>query len=545
MILLCLVLALLPLDWNSNEFRNAVLHLSGAASVEELTESELERYQSLAERPLELNLASRSQLLSTGFFTPFQVESILDYIRSSGDILSTAELAAVPGIGLQMAKDLEFFFVMNSSGLLGASKKGSLYADAQMRQSVRSGKWTSAMKASSTLDSRYSARLAVKNETLTSASLSYSGRTLSGLIVGSFSARFGQGLLMWSGFSLSGLSTVSAFSRNASGLAPCSTFSPESCFNGVAAAVDMGRSTISLAADFQGVQMLNLNHLWKRTSASLTAVHSPEGYRASADLRTTLGKCTLLGEGALDLVGGGTAGLLGAVWNIAYGKKSALLLRAYSPSYSSPWAGAARSSTKVSNEYAASAGVQLPWLSATADAAWHPSGGDWQYKGIVNLQHSWGALTPSLKISTRYRPQAEKENLRTDIRFDLDGSWGELQAHLRVNALRCVSWGWLGYAEAGWKGDASLWLRATVFDIGSWADRIYVYERDVPGSFNVPAYYGRGYSLSLYAGWKELRVRLSTTRYPGGEKSPSWELKLMIGMKSQNLKPMLSPRAGE
>lgn len=545
MIILCLVLALLPLDWNSNEFRNAVLHLSGAASVEELTESELERYQSLAERPLELNLASRSQLLSTGFFTPFQVESILDYIRSSGDILSTAELAAVSGIGLQMAKDLEFFFVMNSSGLLGASKKGSLYADAQMRQSVRSGKWTSAMKASSTLDSRYSARLAVKNETLTSASLSYSGRTLSGLIVGSFSARFGQGLLMWSGFSLSGLSTVSSFSRNASGLAPCSTFSPESCFNGVAAAVDLGRSTISLAADFQGVQMLNLNHLWKRTSASLTAVHSPEGYRASADLRTTLGKCTLLGEGALDLVGGGTAALLGAVWNIAYGKKSALLLRAYSPSYSSPWAGAARSSTKVSNEYAASAGVQLPWLSATADAAWHPSGGDWQYKGIVNLQHSWGALTPSLKISTRYRPQAEKENLRTDIRFDLDGSWGELQAHLRVNALRCVSWGWLGYAEAGWKGDASLWLRATVFDIGSWADRIYVYERDVPGSFNVPAYYGRGYSLSLYAGWKELRVRLSTTRYPGGEKSPSWELKLMIGMKSQNLKPMLSPRAGE
>ena len=545
MIILCLVLALLPLDWNSNEFRNAVLHLSGAASVEELTESELERYQSLAERPLELNLASRSQLLSTGFFTPFQVESILDYIRSSGDILSTAELAAVSGIGLQMAKDLEFFFVMNSSGLLGASKKGSLYADAQMRQSVRSGKWTSAMKASSTLDSRYSARLAVKNETLTSASLSYSGRTLSGLIVGSFSARFGQGLLMWSGFSLSGLSTVSAFSRNASGLAPCSTFSPESCFNGVAAAVDLGRSTISLAADFQGVQILNLNHLWKRTSASLTAVHSPEGYRASADLRTTLGKCTLLGEGALDLVGGGTAALLGAVWNIAYGKKSALLLRAYSPSYSSPWAGAARSSTKVSNEYAASAGLQLPWLSATADAAWHPSGGDWQYKGIVNLQHSWGALTPSLKISTRYRPQAEKENLRTDIRFDLDGSWGELQAHLRVNALRCVSWGWLGYAEAGWKGDASLWLRATVFDIGSWADRIYVYERDVPGSFNVPAYYGRGYSLSLYAGWKELRVRLSTTRYPGGEKSPSWELKLMIGMKSQNLKPMLSPRAGE
>ena len=88
-------------------------------------------------------------------------------------------------------------------------------------------------------------------------------------------------------------------------------------------------------------------------------------------------------------------------------------------------------------------------------------------------------------------------------------------------------------------------MRATVFGIDSWADRIYVYERDVPGSFSVPAYYGRGYALSLYAGWKELKLRLSTTRYPGSDKSPSWEVKLMIGMKSQNLSPMLSPMAGE
>ena len=99
--------------------------------------------------------------------------------------------------------------------------------------------------------------------------------------------------------------------------------------------------------------------------------------------------------------------------------------------------------------------------------------------------------------------------------------------------------------EAGWKGEAALWVRATVFGIDSWADRIYVYERDVPGSFSVPAYYGRGYALSLYAGWKELKLRLSTTRYPGSDKSPSWEVKLMIGMKSQNLRPMLSPMAGE
>ena len=38
--------------------------------------------------------------------------------------------------------------------------------------------------------------------------------------------------------------------------------------------------------------------------------------------------------------------------------------------------------------------------------------------------------------------------------------------------------------------------------VDDWDDRIYAYERDAPGSFSVPAYYGRGYWLALTAGWK-------------------------------------------
>ena len=539
------ILSLTPAQINDDSFQQAVLRLSGASTLEELSESELERYQSLSDHPLDLNSASRSQLSSTGFFTPFQVASILDYIRSDGDICSVAELAAVPGIGLQLAKDLEYFFTFRPSGVLGAANKGSLYADARMRQSVKNGRWTSAFKASSSLDSRYGAALAIKDGALTSGSLSYSGRVLSRVVAGNFSARFGQGLLLWSGFSLSGFSGVSAFTRNASGLGPCSTFSPESSFCGAAASVELGHTSLSLAADFQGVQLVNMNHLWKNTTAGVSAVHSPEGYWISGDFRSSIGKVTFSGEGALDFASGGSAALLAGVWNIAYGKKAALLARAYSPSYSSPWAGAARSASKTSDEWGAAAGLQLPWLMVSLDAAWHPSKEEAQFKGILNLQKSFGAFTPSLKLSSRYRPQAAKEALRNDIRFDLDAAWGRLQAHIRLNAVGCTGWGWLGYMEAGWKGEAALWVRATVFGIDSWADRIYVYERDVPGSFSVPAYYGRGYALSLYAGWKELKLRLSTTRYPGSDKSPSWEVKLMIGMKSQNLRPMLSPMAGE
>lgn len=58
-----------------------------------------------------------------------------------------------------------------------------------------------------------------------------------------------------------------------------------------------------------------------------------------------------------------------------------------------------------------------------------------------------------------------------------------------------------------------------MFMIDKWDDRIYVYERDVPGSLNVPAYYGRGWNASLYSGWKinrnhSLWLRLEIIDYP-------------------------------
>lgn len=45
----------------------------------------------------------------------------------------------------------------------------------------------------------------------------------------------------------------------------------------------------------------------------------------------------------------------------------------------------------------------------------------------------------------------------------------------------------------------------------SWDDRIYSYERDAPGNFNVPAYYGRGFSVNLNLSAKK-RLRGSTLK---------------------------------
>ena len=58
-----------------------------------------------------------------------------------------------------------------------------------------------------------------------------------------------------------------------------------------------------------------------------------------------------------------------------------------------------------------------------------------------------------------------------------------------------------------------------------WEDRIYVYERDIQGAFSVPAYYGRGCSLSAVAAVKRrhftLGARVFKIAYPGmGGKKP-------------------------
>ena len=95
----------------------------------------------------------------------------------------------------------------------------------------------------------------------------------------------------------------------------------------------------------------------------------------------------------------------------------------------------------------------------------------------------------------------------------------------------------LGYVEGGWRCRVlALNLRQGIFRIDDWNDRIYVYERDAPGSFNVPAFYGRGLWTSLNAKvsplpWLQIHLRSSGTFYPfpAQKKKPGKaELKLQL-----------------
>ena len=160
--------------------------------------------------------------------------------------------------------------------------------------------------------------------------------------------------------------------------------------------------------------------------------------------------------------------------------------------------GGVRAGTRSSGESGIAAGLQLPWLRLTADYASMPAREIAQTRILCLLPLTLpkdGTLTP--RISLRWRN-------------------GTLRQEYRL--VRCNGTAWLAYAEGGRKTERwRLYARVGLFKVDAWDDRIYVYERDAPGCFNVPAYYGRGFNASLAGGvrWRQhkLFLRIGGIRY--------------------------------
>ena len=127
--LLLLALALVA----GADYLGSAVRLSGASCVEDLSESEIERYEALDAHPLDINTATRRELLASGLLTSYQVATLLDYIAHYGEICSVVELAAVDGFGPDRAKDLAPFFKLEPTGQRGARPRKRLHADAMAR----------------------------------------------------------------------------------------------------------------------------------------------------------------------------------------------------------------------------------------------------------------------------------------------------------------------------------------------------------------------------------------------------------------------------
>ena len=659
--LLSLILAMQIQRQQLSRFEDAVLLLCGAGTLEELSEDEWERYRHLADHPLDLNACTRSAMLSSGLFSPFQAASVLDRRMRDGDILSYTELGYTDGFTPELARALSHFVVLRSRNPPGKPSVPQLHASLLLRtscsgsssvpaaraalqtaaahstsgaNSTASGKNPSAATSSSAsgkndpfsgsaafgiktaislegrLDAFWSARKSYSDRTFGPGTISLAiyGKSIPGrILLGDYSARFGQGLLLWSGFSIAGFSSVQSFRRNASGLSASSSFTRT--LHGIGLDLALGRSTISavwstpVQSTSPRLLALNYNHIFRTSSTGATLLADPGRlYAASIDFRAGLPRLSLSGEFAFELLPASAsaalapapasvaasaavpslaapavvasasasaalvtasaavpslaapavaasasvapvsaasatpqpdspaaifvpAGLLSAVWTPSYGTRLAILARYYPQNWSQLAASPPSAFSTAKDEFGSAFLFQSARYTLSLDLARRLSEANWQYRLLAsaNLPFRLGLPgrtqrkvnnstgidgTISVRSLSRFRP-SQSLPFRQDLRCDLKLELNRLKLNTRCNLLWCRNFAMLGYIEPGFSDQFySLWFRLTGYSVPSWDDRISTWERDIPGSFTLPARYGKGLALSCTSSLTIQRKRL-------------------------------------
>lgn len=550
---------------------NPIIAFLGATSAEDLDEETIEHYSHYLQHPLSLNIASEQTILASGLLSPYQVATLVDCISSSGDILSFSELALIDGFGPDFVRLLTPFISLESSSSPGHSTRSSLHP----RHSA-SLKSAASLTGSDNFDWSYGAkwRMDAGNRGEVAAGFSrnasaakaypsafslsatlYGKRYPGKFIIGDYKARFGQGLAMWNSMSFSGFGAPESFLRRHYGFSAPYSFTGSGTFTGLATDFGFGRLRFSVAAGLDGfhdaifkrdfsalylVPLANASWLGRRSETSLTfccAAAKGGPAKLSLDSRITVGRSVLAGEICTDLLSGRIAFLAGATMKLSDNINCAVNLRSYPSGFSSQWSGAVRTSSKCEGECGVAVGmgfragkrIQLPGAEGlvvdahsgtlSVDAAGFR---DRKYSRQIKVKadYSWRANPMwgmDLKFTGRFRD--EYESLRLEARAEMERRAGEWTFRARADLVRCSGWGTAGLVDAIWKdGRSSVVMRAGTFFVDNWSDRIYVYEPDAPGNFNVPALYGRGAWGAVNAGVRlcrqlKLWARCSYTGY--------------------------------
>lgn len=566
-----------------------VMRFLGVTSPEGLVEDDLVHLTDYLSRPLEMNVAPLRKLLSCGLFSRYQAMSFLEYRKEHGDVLSLAELAAVDGFGKNFVTRLAPFIRLSSALNPGesSSDSGHFQNDVVTKASGRihgeegdgynyGFKYRFSAPERVTLSMSLSKAYGDNMPSAGSGCLSWSSRNgRTEVHAGDFNARFGQGLVLWNGMSISDLSVPSSFRRNPSFISRTWSYTGSTSLTGIASEMSFGRCNLSLMLISPSVRKIdslkelslmpaaNLN--WYMRNGQLSFTHylnfssiltgTPRipDMKTSADFQFCFKGTDLFGEFAYDWVNRAPAVLLGTLFPMGESMDFSVMSRYYHGRYEPVMSGGPRSGTKCTNECS----VSLAWeysggrslvvknssgikssvprqnISASIDAAIFPAtmknDRRIQYKGTL-LWHM--QINPMLRLSLRLKERFrswEDERFKTDLRADLSFTMNEMYASVRLNAVSCLGLGLLGYLEGGYRNQKySLYLRSGMFRIDNWDDRIYSYERDAPGNFSVPSYYGRGFWTSLngswrYSRWGRLYARLGLKAYPfmhGKEKKP-------------------------
>ena len=514
-------------------------------------------YEGLLERPLNLNAASRAQLEETGLLTLFQVESLLAWRERYGAIRSAAELGLVDGFTPEDAVVLRAFF---SFGDPAQDRAATQTYTAKFRQKWQQNGFSVTAKGLYEAPD-FSVGAVIDNDPqerfpdFWSVSARYKG-----LYAGDFTARFGQGLVLWKSFSLSAFGTPSSAARRGAGLREYRGSDESAFFRGVGWTHSWKTLTVTAFASFNAVDARIVDgrytsiatdglHVTETEKAKRHAMHEwvaganvswqkgswhlgvtgvgygydkPNGRRVQdynryqqydgawgnlgLDWYGSLGSLRLFGEAALD-AHLAPAVLAGVLWSPSYVFETSFTGRCYAPAYIATHAGALSGLSSVSNQIGAAFAlqwVQGNWtLRLNADGAYYP----WKRYRADAGTFGWKARLEALR---RFRNGAELEtqlawSSRFKARLRLTqplGSQWTLSARLDANAAPGavpVSGGLGGYLDVRWTPNRrwDLSARVTAWRTTDWDARLSFYERGVPQSFAVENYSGKGIGAYL------------------------------------------------
>jgi len=509
-------------------FTDAVRYISGSSDLELINVEDAEKYEALARNPLKLNSCGRAELVASNLFSSYQVETIIDYRKRCGPICSADELAVVDGFDQRLASCLACFVDFDPCVIRERhfNAEISAFSSVKLASGKASAQWMGRAKASY---GEVSASVATKSawswpfslpKTM-GYSLSYASDAicLTSVSVGYFNARFGQGLCLWTGMTMENYATPSALMKRPGGLAPYQSSSIEYAMRGCAANFTFNSFAVNVLYDCSS-HTAGGNVAWnhKNGQVGITAcVQSlPEQWRGggrysqqwlmSVDFQQVIGRFTVYGESTLlqNLLG-----LRAILGNVDLGLRMFWSQQEHSCAFAASWQSKNRRHL----------------LDFGSTASGFPQGkgqtpaGGMQLKTITTytcaIDAEWSAVT---RLGTRTRNWTEP--YRIDLREDIRWAKGEWSASARINGLYCRALSGLGYLEGAYKklfqgpgvlNRMELWLQSGIFIIDNWEDRIYVYQKDAPQSFNVPSMYGRGYWLSLFSTirlWKRLDLYL-------------------------------------
>ena len=545
-------------------------------------EALLARYESLARRRPDINSLSREALEETGLLTLFQIESVLDHRREFGDILSAGELALVDGFSQEKAALCAQFFSFGSDGAPGALQREHLW----QHNALLRTRWKTGERAPS-LTGKYTA---VTPRLTLSATLDHDagepwqkgflpdfislsagwsgsrGAVVRQVVAGDFTARFGQGLVLWKAFRVGALlGEPAAVLRHSGGLKPYTSTDESNFFRGVGVTLALGvwqltalascnavdariadGSYTSIATDglhrsasgqakrhamHEWVTGLSLGRDFAHGRVGLTAaaycydkpngrvIHDYNRYQQYDGWWGNLGvngywhstKWRLFGEAALD-AHAAPACVAGAVWSPVYALETSLLLRYYDKSYIATHAGAYSTLSACSNQAGATLSLRYylskVWtLRSHGEYSYYP----WIRYGYDGPSSAWrvrmeltGTFPDGSSAQLLFRNNSGRWQARGGGSWSPDGHWS-LGARVQGGPG-----GGAAYAEAaftGFRRKLTLAGRITYYDTADWDSRVSFYEKGLPQSYSVRQFYGKGtgaYLLVRYAPVKSL-----------------------------------------